>query len=252
MPIQIACLSSCTRSIIITSASRIASFMRVVNVTPGAICFPVPARQQGRRSAQDDLRTEFRQQIRVRPSHAAMRDVAYNCHAQAFERCAAIENGPSVKQSLRRIISWVPSPALMIGVSGCLCKKCGAPDAAWRMIIASGRIAARVFNVSTSDSPFDTLDACAVIDTESAPRHHDDLKTGPRARRCFEKQIHHHPSRVINRTCGIPDLFRLKIARLIQNCLNLLARQAFNAQQAGAHLFRSLHQQHTFSMPSIS
>ena len=38
------------------------------------------------------------------------------------------------------------------------------------MMIASGRIAASVFSVSTSDSPLDTLDACAVIETASAPR----------------------------------------------------------------------------------
>src|SRR5579885_1312056 len=58
----------------------------------------------------------------------------------------------------------------MIGVSKCRCRKCGAPDAEWRMTIASGRIAASVFSVSTSDSPLETLDACAVIEMVSAPR----------------------------------------------------------------------------------
>ena len=38
------------------------------------------------------------------------------------------------------------------------------------MTIASGRMATRVFSVSTSDSPFDTLEPCAEIDTVSAPR----------------------------------------------------------------------------------
>ena len=38
------------------------------------------------------------------------------------------------------------------------------------MMIASGRIATSVFRVSTSDSPFDTLEPCADIDTMSAPR----------------------------------------------------------------------------------
>ena len=37
------------------------------------------------------------------------------------------------------------------------------------MTIAFGRIAASVFSVSTSDSPFETLDPDAVIDTASAP-----------------------------------------------------------------------------------
>ena len=63
----------------------------------------------------------------------------------------------------------MPSPALMIGVSRYRGRKCGAPDAAWRITIASGRIAASVFSVSTSDSPLDTLDGDAVIETASAP-----------------------------------------------------------------------------------
>ena len=38
------------------------------------------------------------------------------------------------------------------------------------MMMASGRIAPSVFSVSTSDSPLETLEACAVIETASAPR----------------------------------------------------------------------------------
>ena len=38
------------------------------------------------------------------------------------------------------------------------------------MMMAFGRMAASVFSVSTRDSPLVTLDAEAVIDTESAPR----------------------------------------------------------------------------------
>src|SRR5262249_39827503 len=49
-------------------------------------------------------------------------------------------------------------------------RKCGAPEAACRMMIASGRIAASVFKVSTSDSPLDTLEAEAVMEMASAPR----------------------------------------------------------------------------------
>ena len=37
------------------------------------------------------------------------------------------------------------------------------------MTMASGRMATSVFKVSTSDSPFETLDACAVMETASAP-----------------------------------------------------------------------------------
>ena len=38
------------------------------------------------------------------------------------------------------------------------------------MTMASGCMAARVFSVSTSDSPLETLEPDAVIDTVSAPR----------------------------------------------------------------------------------
>ena len=43
------------------------------------------------------------------------------------------------------------------------------PDAEWRITMALGRIAANVFRVSTRDSPFETLDPEAAIDTASAP-----------------------------------------------------------------------------------
>src|ERR1039458_4766754 len=66
--------------------------------------------------------------------------------------------------------SWVPSPALMMGVGRWRARKCGAPLAEWRITMASGRIAPRVFSVSTSDSPLLTLDPDAVMDTASAPR----------------------------------------------------------------------------------
>src|SRR5438874_8833710 len=49
-------------------------------------------------------------------------------------------------------------------------RKCGAPAAEWRIMIASGRIAPRVLSVSTSDSPFETLEPEAVMEMTSAPR----------------------------------------------------------------------------------
>ncbi len=64
----------------------------------------------------------------------------------------------------------MPSPALMIGVGRCRARKCGAPEAECRITMASGRMAASVFSVSTSDSPFVTLEPDAVIETASAPR----------------------------------------------------------------------------------
>src|SRR3546814_1876725 len=47
---------------------------------------------------------------------------------------------------------------------------CTAPDEAWRMTIASARIAFSVIAVSISVSPFFTLDCAACIFTTSAPR----------------------------------------------------------------------------------
>ncbi len=58
----------------------------------------------------------------------------------------------------------------MMGVGRCRARKCGAPEAECRITMASGRMAASVFSVSTSDSPLETLDPDAVIETASAPR----------------------------------------------------------------------------------
>ncbi len=57
----------------------------------------------------------------------------------------------------------------MIGVGRWRARKCGAPEAACRITMASGRMAASVFSVSTNDSPLETLDPAAVIDTASPP-----------------------------------------------------------------------------------
>ncbi len=57
----------------------------------------------------------------------------------------------------------------MMGVGRCRARKCGAPEAACRITMASGRMAASVFSVSTSDSPLVTLEPEALIETASAP-----------------------------------------------------------------------------------
>ena len=62
------------------------------------------ARQQRGRSAQHNLRAEFRKQKNVGPRHPAVRDVADDGDAQAFERAAAVENRERIEQRLRRML----------------------------------------------------------------------------------------------------------------------------------------------------
>src|SRR3546814_5937711 len=57
--------------------------------------------------------------------------------------------------------SWRPSPALSTGQSTLSAISCTAPDAEWRITIASARIAFSVIAVSISVSPFFTLDCAA-------------------------------------------------------------------------------------------
>ena len=58
----------------------------------------------------------------------------------------------------------------MIGVSSILAIKWGAPEAECRITMASGRIAARVFSVSSNDSPLSALDPWALMLIVSAPK----------------------------------------------------------------------------------
>ena len=101
------------------------------------------------------------------------------------------------------------------------------------MMMASGRMAPSVFSVSTRDSPLETLDACAVIETASAPRPLGrDLEAGAGARGGLEEQVHHHPPLQQIESSEALAGWRLKIARPVQNGLHLFARQVFNPQQA--------------------
>ena len=53
---------------------------------------------------------------------------------------------------------WVPSPALTTGTSiqSVTAKRCGAPEAGWRITTASIPMAFKVWAVSFRDSPLDT------------------------------------------------------------------------------------------------
>ena len=110
-----------------------ASRISVVSCTPGArwassggSSGPAPVRKNTM------FRTEFRQQIYVRPRHPAMQNIADDGYAQPFQRAAAVENGARVNQGLRGVFVCVPSPALMMGVGKWRSQKmrragCGMP-----------------------------------------------------------------------------------------------------------------------------
>ena len=100
-------------------------------------------------------------------------------------------------------------------------------------MIALGRMAARVFSVSTRDSPFETLEACAVMEMASAPRQFGgDLKAGAGARGRLEEQVHHHAPAQQIQFAETTLVAGLEVARTVQDGLDLLARQTLDAQQA--------------------
>ena len=98
-----------------------------------------------------------------------MRDIPDDGDAQIFERAPAIQNGERIEQRLRRMLVRTVA-GIHYGNRQVARKKMRRPGAACRMTIASGRMAPRVLSVSTSDSPFETLDAATAIESTSAPR----------------------------------------------------------------------------------
>ena len=180
-----------------------------------------------------------------------MRDVADDGHAQAFERP---QRSRMVRASSSAWVgcSCVPSPALMIGVGRWRARKCGAPRAAWRITMASGRIAASVFSVSTSDSPLDTLEPDAVIETASAPRRLAAISKLVRVRvEASKKRLTIILPRSVSSFFKRLALHRLKILGARQNGFDLGAVQLFDPEQSGGHVRQRLprdllHQQHLF------
>ena len=77
-----------------------------------------------------------------------------------------------VKRSSRAWLgcSFVPSPAFTIEASVCFAAKAAAPELGWRNTIMSVFIAAILFIVSISVSPFLTLELDDVKFTASAPK----------------------------------------------------------------------------------
>ena len=133
--------------------------------------------------------------------------------------------------------SWVPSPALMMGVGRCRARKCGAPEAAWRITMASGRMAASVFRVSTSDSPLETLEPGGGDGNRIRPQAlGGDLEAGARARGSFVKQVHDHlPAQRIQLLQRLA-LNGLKILGARQQGLDFGAVQLLDSQQSGGHV----------------
>ena len=72
-------------------------------LTPGAMLRELAGHQRGR-AAQHDGGAELREQVDVGAGHAAVRDVADDGDAQAFERRAVIEDGAGVEQRLGGVL----------------------------------------------------------------------------------------------------------------------------------------------------
>ena len=137
--------------------------------------------------------------------------------------------------------SCVPSPALMMGIGRWRARKCGAPEAAWRITMASGRMAASVFSVSTSDSPFETLEAGGGDRNRiRAQAFGGDFETGARARGGFEKQIDDHPAAQHIERLERLAWRRLKILGARQDGFDLRAVERFDIQQSRRFMFRRL------------
>ena len=147
----------------------------------------------------------------------------------------------------------------MIGMGRCRARKCGAPEAAWRITMASGRIAASVFSVSTSDSPFETLEPDAVIETASAPSRLAAISKLVRVRVDASKnRLTIILPRSVSKLLEGWLWQRLKILGARQNGFDLGAVQLLDAEQSARHgcycrLARATFStSSTFSMPSIS
>ena len=81
-----------------------------------------------------------------------------------------------------------------------------APEAAWRMTMASGRMAPRVLSVSTSDSPLETLEPELVMDKTSAPMRRAAISKLVRVRVDASKKrlTMERPCRIVVRLNGSP------------------------------------------------
>ena len=84
----------------ITSASRMASRNIVGQRARRARCCASSRGSSEAGPHSTISRAEFRKQIDVGARHAAVRDVADDGHAQAFQAGAAVENGARVEQRL--------------------------------------------------------------------------------------------------------------------------------------------------------
>ena len=96
-------------------------------------------------------------------------------------------------------------------------------------------MAARVFSVSTSDSPFDRLVPEALMETASAPRSlRSDLETGPGSSGSFEKEG--DDEFAVQRVQSLERLLqRLKEFGAFEDLLDLAALERFDPKEALWH-----------------
>ena len=117
----------------------------------------------------------------------------------------------------------------------CRARKCGAPEAACRMTMASGRMAASVFKrvhqrLALGDAGARGRDGDGV----GAQALGRDLEAGPRPRGCLVEQVHDHSSLQAVQPLEGLVLQGLKVLGAGQDRLDFFARQFFDSQESRA------------------
>ncbi len=171
-----------------------------------------------------------------------MRDIANDGYAQAFERCAAIQNRARVEQSLRgmfmRPVAGVDDGSFHVAL-----QEVGRPRGG---VAHDNRVRAHGGEgIQSVDQGLAFGDAGGLGGDRYGVRAEalgGDFETGAGARGGFEEQVHHHASAQQIELAEALTWLGLKIARAIEDGLNLFPRQIVNAQQTSAHLLGFLHQ----------
>ena len=125
-------------------------------------------RHQRRRRARPHVGAHRVQQQHVRSQHAAVQQVADDGDLQAGEPALVLADREGVEQRLGRML--VHAVAGVDDRRPAQCARAGAarPTSAWRITIMSGDIASRLRAVSSSVSPFVTLDVAVAMLSVSA------------------------------------------------------------------------------------
>src|SRR5712691_3883694 len=160
--------SCCTRRTMITSAASRASSTRATRRTG----YPRHSSSRGSHIAgphsvkrQPNFPSRWRFERATRLCRMSPRMVT-------FSPMSALLRSRMVSASSRACVgcSWVPSPALITGISSRPATNSGAPEALCRITMQSGFMASSVRTVSSSDSPLRRLETSACRFIVSAPR----------------------------------------------------------------------------------